>query len=561
MKTTATLLATLLTVLQRILAQARPCSIGSRLRPRPRMVFAGLFALALPFAAFPLSSRAALIAEDDFDSYTPGRSLIGQTAGGAGWADAWSKPGTASTLTVSSDPADLISYTLDTGAVLGSADTGAVLVVSSTATANGIDCPQALVRNFATVPATGADVFLSFIFKIKDLSKPDGAEISTHNLAEWFARDTGAANTDTACSIGYNGRFTALVNNTRSSTVGMLVYGRTYFAVVKYTGWNGSAYRTAQVWLNPRTTDENTAATTITRTYTATANGSSAMTGLRLRTYNFTAINTGAATGRYHVIDAVRVGTTWASVTGQPAPGAADAHPAADAPVRGAPAQSPLFTMDFSYASRHVFRGLKQTNDSFQPSLDIPIASAVAGIRANMPGTAGEDYEIDLHIGYRTNITKKLRADTLLTLYYYPEAEGLETRKSYEAGGGLACDLFGLTVNARLYYDFRKDAATVQGGLSKSVPIKIGSFKTSLDIDAYIGSVSSRNWMPDGNVWSPDRSYKTKESYNYYGGSVRIPYKLSRQATAHVEINYADHDGIRQAAPKFWFRSGIAVSF
>ncbi|MDR1009567.1 MAG: hypothetical protein LBM04_00265 [Opitutaceae bacterium] len=587
MKTTATLLATLLTVLQRILAQARPCSIGPRLRPRPRMVFAGLFALALPFAAFPLSSRAALIAEDDFDSYTPGRSLIGQTAGGAGWGAAWGKQNAASTVTISNAPADLISHTLDNGDVLGSATSGAVLVISSTATANGIDCPQALVRNFATVPDAGSDVFLSFIFKIKDLSKPDGAEISTHNLAEWFARDAGAANTDTAGSVGFGGgRFTALVNNTRSSTVGgMLVYGRTYFAVVKYTGWNGSAYRTAQVWLNPRTTDENIAATTITRTKTAATGGSSAMTGLRVRTYNLTAINTGAATGRYHVIDAVRVGTTWASVTGQPAPGATGAHPATAAPaaasdaaaatdaaatpaaapvrapVRGVRAQSPLFTMDFSYASRHVFRGLKQTNDSFQPSLDIPIAKAVAGIRANMPGTASEDYEIDLHVGYRTGITKKLHADTLLTLYYYPEAEGLETQKSYEAGGGLAYDLFGLTVNARLYYDFRKDAATVQGGLSKSVPIKIGSFKTSLDIDACIGSVSSRNWTPDGNVWSPDRNYKTKESYNYYGGSVRIPYKLSRQATVHVEINYADHDGIRQAAPKFWFRSGIAVSF
>jgi hypothetical protein len=106
-------------------------------------------------------------------------------------------------------------------------------------------------------------------------------------------------------------------------------------------------------------------------------------------------------------------------------------------------------------------------------------------------------------------------------------------------------------VNTRLYYDFRKDAATAQGGLSKRLPIKIGSFKTSLDIDAHIGSVSSHNWTPDGNVWSPDRSYKTTESYNYYGGSVRIPYKLSRRATAHVEINYADHNGIRWSAPKF----------
>jgi uncharacterized protein (TIGR02001 family) len=552
------------------------------------MFSAGLFALALLFAASPLSSRAALIAEDDFDSYTPGRSLVGQTAGGTGWAAAWGRQNAASTVTVSNAPADLISYTLDNGAVLGGAASGAVLVVSSTATANGVDCQYALFRDFETAPAAGADVFLSFIFKIKDLSQPDGAAVSGHNLVQWFARDSAAAITDTAGSVGFGGGFAAQVNNARSADVGgRLVYGRTYFAVVKYTGWDGSSYKSCQVWLNPETTGENTAATAITRAKTAAAGGSSSATGLRLRSYNLTAINTGAATGRYHVIDAVRVGTTWASVTGLPAPGAAGATPpaatagaaatppaatasgrtagaavaAATPPVRDARAQSPLFTMDFSYASRHVFRGLKQSNDSFQPSLDIPIARAVAGIRANLPGASSEDYEVDLHVGYRTNITKKLRADALLTLYYYPEAEGTETRKSYEAGGGLACDLFGITVNARLYYDFRKDASTAQGGLSKRVPIRIGAFKTSLDIDAYIGSVSSRNWTPDGNVWSPDRSYKTKESYNYYGGSVRIPYKLSHQATAHVEINYADHDGIRRAAPKFWFRSGIAVVF
>jgi hypothetical protein len=36
-----------------------------------------------------------------------------------------------------------------------------------------------------------------------------------------------------------------------------------------------------------------------------------------------------------------------------------------------------------------------------------------------MPGAASEDYEIDLHVGCRTSITKKLRADAILTLYYY----------------------------------------------------------------------------------------------------------------------------------------------
>ncbi|OAM87271.1 hypothetical protein AW736_23745 [Termitidicoccus mucosus] len=265
-------------------------------------------------------SNPDLIAEDNFDSYTPGSTLASQSAGGTGWVAAWTTQA-ATTVTVSHDPADLISYTLDNGTILGSGTAGSVIVVSSTATANNFDQDTALQRDFATAPAEGADLFVSFIYKIKDLSKTDDTTFSSgNNLLCWFGKDSAKATTDTAVAVGYSGGFHPQVNNARGSSVGSHAYGQTYFAVVKYTGWDGTAYRTAQVWRNPKTTDENSSVTTITRAYSPGSGGSTAITGIRVRTNNLIAINPDAGTGRYHVVDAIRVGKTWASVVGLPAP-------------------------------------------------------------------------------------------------------------------------------------------------------------------------------------------------------------------------------------------------
>lgn len=235
--------------------------------------------------------------------------------------------------------------------------------------------------------------------------------------------------------------------------------------------------------------------------------------------------------------------------------------------------ESPMFSVDFSYASRHVFRGLKQSNDTFQTSLDVPIGQGYAGVWANLPGTSDEDYEIDLYVGYKTNITEKLKADVIATLYYYPEASGPETSKSYEAGLGLTYDVFGFDVGARAYYDFRKKAATVQGGIAKSIPVKIGAFKTSLDFDAYIGTVSARDWQPDGHYipnvpypeWPADYKYRTKESYKYWGANLRMPYRLGKNALLHVAVHYAEHLNIvwtdSRGDSKFSVSAGITLSF
>jgi phospholipase/lecithinase/hemolysin/sugar lactone lactonase YvrE len=306
---------------------------------------AATIALATPAGAYlaleQLKVKTApanpdLIAEDNFDSYTPGL-LAGQTAGGAGWGGATSAWGTMPGVTISTDDADRISYTLDNGTVLGSDTSGAVLVLSSTAATSTttFESQTAIYRTFETAPTAGSEVFVSFIFKIKDLSKTDGASFSSgNNVASWAPHDGGASSNDTIAHAGLSGRVCVRIQNTNTQNVNVtLKYGQTYFMVAKYFGWNGSAYRSVQVWLDPKTTDEAAASNTITaKLLDQTAGGSSNFNGLRVRSYNLTTIDTEAGAGRYHVVDAVRVGKTWASVVGLPSPAVTGITPTAVQP-------------------------------------------------------------------------------------------------------------------------------------------------------------------------------------------------------------------------------------
>src|SRR5690606_16471204 len=99
---------------------------------------------------------------------------------------------------------------------------------------------------------------------------------------------------------------------------------RTYFFVVKYTGWSGGGYRQVQVWLDPSPADEFTtgAAVTRSRLVDEAGAGSAGFIGLRVRTV-------GLSASAYQLIDELRVGTSWeAVVSGMPAPPAPVSRPA-----------------------------------------------------------------------------------------------------------------------------------------------------------------------------------------------------------------------------------------
>ncbi|MFT3868227.1 MAG: TorF family putative porin [Nibricoccus sp.] len=201
-------------------------------------------------------------------------------------------------------------------------------------------------------------------------------------------------------------------------------------------------------------------------------------------------------------------------------------------------------TTDFSYTSEYVFRGIKNSNAAFQGSVEVGQDDFRLGVWTSQPlNSKGEDLnEIDFYAGYKLKLTRDLTADFIGTYYYYPEATGGITHHSYEIGVGGIFNLEGLSpafkgasTSLYYYYDFRLKAQTVQASLGYSLALT--SIGTSIDFSVFAGVVGAHNMTPD--IVSPN---DTRESWNYYGIGVNIPYKLAENANVHVGASLTQND-------------------
>lgn len=229
---------------------------------------------------------------------------------------------------------------------------------------------------------------------------------------------------------------------------------------------------------------------------------------------------------------------------------------------------APNFSVDITYSNYHVFRGLKESGETMQPCVEVPIGYGFAGLWANTPFASDAYYEIDAYAGAKGAIVGKLQAEAIVTLYHHPKARNGETRTTYEAGVGLTYPILGVNVSAKGYYDFKLEGETVEGSIAKNIPLQIRSFKGAIDIDAYIGARASRNWTPDNAAWRPganpwqsDDRYYTRESYNYYGANLKASWQMTKNSKFHAGVHYADHDGIYWPDAKVRYSAGMTLAF
>jgi hypothetical protein len=251
------------------------------------------------------------IASDNFDSYTPGASIVGGKGGDGLWRSAWS--GQASFVTITNAPEDAVSLTLDNGETRGGGN-----ALKITGPADGGQNLSVIGRRIPGMK--GDDLFVSFVFKIKNDdpggTNGDGKQITGMNLVQLFAEDdTHETMRDIAAFVGWNGKVGARLSQISDGNTlqGRLVAGQAYFIVIKYTGWNASKdgrYQWCRVWLNPSVNDQNTQKPTITyaRIGKTAGYGSKGIRGLYVNTLG---LNSG---GKYHLIDDIRLGTTWNDV-------------------------------------------------------------------------------------------------------------------------------------------------------------------------------------------------------------------------------------------------------
>jgi len=225
----------------------------------------------------------------------------------------------------------------------------------------------------------------------------------------------------------------------------------------------------------------------------------------------------------------------------------ADEAPAAPAaPVApAAPASSYSVTADFSYVSTYVFRGVKITDDSFQPSLKLAAGNAYAGLWLSEPikGSAASN-EIDFYGGYTFALAGGWSIDVGATYYYYPEVDAASDvdAGTFEGYVGLTGTFGGVSVGAYVYHDFTLEATTLQGSLGYGVPI---SSKLSCNFALNLGYVT-----PDSG---PD--------YTYYGAAITLPWKITDKSTLTVGANYATNDLDNAEDNLFWVNVGYTYAF
>ena len=214
-------------------------------------------------------------------------------------------------------------------------------------------------------------------------------------------------------------------------------------------------------------------------------------------------------------------------------------------------------TSDFAYTSKYVFRGVQQSADAFQPSVEISAENAYIGLWTSQPITRHYNNEVDVYGGYKYKFNEQLSFEGVGTYYWYPEAHKSlgQTKNTYEAGLGATYTIYGVSTTVYYYYDFRLHTNTLQGSVGYSLPLKqIGA---SLDLSAFYALANTRNALPDA------AGPRIHDGSSYYGFDVSLPYKLSEKATLSPAVHWADDSNnvLDTNRNKYWVSISLSVGF
>jgi uncharacterized protein (TIGR02001 family) len=207
-------------------------------------------------------------------------------------------------------------------------------------------------------------------------------------------------------------------------------------------------------------------------------------------------------------------------------------------------AQDLSLSADMTYTSKYVFRGVKVTEQSIQPSVELSTGDFYAGVWSNQPIKSGEDNEFDFYAGFGIPVNETIKLDVGATYYYYPDSDSGATFEPYI---GVTGEIMGLSAGLYLYRDIDVKAWTTQGNLGYSFPIEAAG--VSLDLGAYYGNVDGRN-----------------ESYRYYGVDLSVPFQINENAVVTVGVHYGDTLGLGGSRrlgldDNLWWTAALTLGF
>lgn len=177
-------------------------------------------------------------------------------------------------------------------------------------------------------------------------------------------------------------------------------------------------------------------------------------------------------------------------------------------------------TVDVTYVSDYVFRGVQLANASVQPSVEAAYGDFYAGIWHTDGLSDASSAETDLYAGYGFAVTDIISIDAGVTQYVYSGGSGNDSTEVYV---GATADVL-LSPSLYAYYDFDYENVTLEASIGYSIPVD--AINASIDLSAKVGYVDL------------DQAIGTEDNYTYYVVGASVPYALSETATLTVGVDY-----------------------
>lgn len=222
----------------------------------------------------------------------------------------------------------------------------------------------------------------------------------------------------------------------------------------------------------------------------------------------------------------------------------------------------PAMQVDFSYASRYVFRGIERAGSSAQAAAEFNRGNFHGGVWANLPFDNGETRELNLHAAYTWRPAEDVSLDASVAQHWFSEVPGGGARHSFETGlVATLAPVSGFTPGLAYYHDFRFRSDTAQVSLAHSIALtQWGAF---LELNIYTGWVTGDDWRPDAP------GPRAHDSYGYWGGEARLPYRIGAHSTVTVGLHYTDAWGRSPTRGPFgllarrnlWVTFGVNLDF
>ncbi len=223
------------------------------------------------------------------------------------------------------------------------------------------------------------------------------------------------------------------------------------------------------------------------------------------------------------------------------------------------PVSSYSVSSDFTYTSAYFFRGLKNQDQAFQPSITLTKGDFSTGVwvsqALNKRSSAwAQGREIDFAATYSHAINEKYSVSATGTYYYYPSARPSlsEANSTDEFFLGLAGPVGPLTGKLTASHDFKYKSNSYQGDLGYSIPFS--GEKGSIDFGAYYGTTD----IGDFDAGLPGTG---GYSYEYYGLDASVSYQVAAKSTLKLAVHWTDVSGLPTPTDNVWFSLGLTTNF